>query len=147
MPAIIATEFTPGLSLAGGALIGVAAVLFLLLRGRIAGISGIAGDLLPPYSGSRVADSAAVIAGLFAAPLLYVGLRGSTVDVAVAADFPQLAIAGLLVGFGAAYGRGCTSGHGVCGLSRLSVRSLVAVAIFMATAAITVYVLRHGALP
>lgn len=142
----MATDFTPGLSFAGGALIGLAAVLLLLWRGRIAGVSGIAAGLLPPVSASNFACNAAFIVGLIVAPLLYIAISGNAVELSVLTSTGQIIIAGLLVGFGAAYGRGCTSGHGVCGLSRLSVRSLVAVAVFMTTAALTVFIVRHGGL-
>lgn len=136
------TEFTPFASLAGGALIGLAAVLLLALEGRIAGISGIASRLLPPLD-SRFASHLAFIAGLVLAPFLVALVSGEAVSQMVSSNFPVLAIAGLLVGFGAVYGGGCTSGHGVCGLSRLSQRSIVATATFMLTAFVTVFVVRH----
>lgn len=142
----MATEFTPGLSFLGGALIGLSAVLLLLLRGRIAAITTIAAGLLPPYAGSNAVYNAAFLGGLVAAPLLYSAVSSWEIEQTVLSSTGQLTVAGLLVGFGASYGRGCTSGHGVCGLSRLSVRSLVAVLVFMATAAITVFVTRHGGL-
>lgn len=136
------TEFTPLASLAGGALIGLAAVLLLALEGRIAGISGIASRLLPPLD-SRFASRLAFIAGLVLAPFLVALISGEAVSQTVSSNFPVLAVAGLLVGFGAVYGGGCTSGHGVCGLSRLSQRSIVATATFMLTAFVTVFVVRH----
>lgn len=136
------TEFTPLASLAGGALIGLAAVLLLALEGRIAGISGIASRLLPPLD-SRFASRLAFIAGLVLAPFLVALVSGEAVSQTVSSNFPVLAVAGLLVGFGAVYGGGCTSGHGVCGLSRLSQRSIVATATFMLTAFVTVFVVRH----
>jgi uncharacterized protein len=134
-------SFTPWRSLAGGLLIGVAAALFVLLNGRIAGVSGVVGGLLSPKKGD-IGWRAAFVAGLVAAPLVYAlfaALPAPRIDAGTAA----LAVAGLLVGIGTRYGSGCTSGHGVCGLSRLSPRSLVATVAFMATGFATVYVLRH----
>ncbi len=136
------TEFTPIASLAGGALIGLAAVLLLALEGRIAGISGIASRLLPPVD-SRFASRLAFVAGLVLAPFLVAAATGEPVSQTVSSNLPLLAVAGLLVGFGAVYGGGCTSGHGVCGLSRLSQRSIVATVTFMLTAFVTVFVVRH----
>lgn len=138
-----ATEFTPWQSLAGGVLIGAAAVLLLLVTGRIAGISSIVRRLLPPYGTSAPLEAAAFIAGLVAAPLLWTVATGMAVHQTVTASLSQAVVAGLLVGAGVFAARGCTSGHGVCGLSRLSPRSIVATATFMATAAATVYVVRH----
>ncbi|MGO4832937.1 YeeE/YedE family protein [Rhizobiaceae sp. 2RAB30] len=137
------TEFTPFASLAGGALIGLSAVLLMLWEGRIAGISGIAGRLLPPYRDGAFLSRAAFLVGLVAAPLTIAATTGNPVTQTVSSNLPLMAVAGLLVGFGSVYGNGCTSGHGVCGLSRLSVRSLVATLVFMATAFITVFVIRH----
>jgi uncharacterized membrane protein YedE/YeeE len=138
------TTFTPLASTLGGILIGIAAVLLMLFQGRIAGISGIVGRLLPPYAGDAdVAGALAFVVGLVAAPLLYVAATGTPVAQTVSDHLPLMAIAGVLVGFGTAYGKGCTSGHGVCGLARLSPRSIVATAIFMAAAFATVFVTRH----
>lgn len=137
------TEFTPASALAGGALIGLASVLLLAFFGRIAGISGIAVRLLPPYTDGETQGRAAFILGLIAAPLLLLLLGGELPAMTIEAGPMRLLLAGVLVGFGAVYGNGCTSGHGVCGLSRLSKRSIVAVAVFMATAITTVYVTRH----
>ncbi|MGC5781599.1 YeeE/YedE family protein, partial [Methylobacterium sp. NFXW15] len=109
--------FTPVSVLAGGAMIGASAALFLLLNGRIAGISGILGGLLAPPS-RETGWRAAFVAGLVLAPLAYAGLGGSLPPVTVGASFPILVLAGLLVGFGARLGAGCTSGHGVCGIGR-----------------------------
>lgn len=133
--------FTPWTSLAGGLLIGLAAALLILLNGRIAGISGILGGLLRPSKG-EVFWRAAFVAGLIAAPLVY-RLAASLPAVSIDAGTPTLIIAGLLVGLGTRYGSGCTSGHGVCGLSRLSRRSLAATATFMAAGFVTVFVVRH----
>ena len=134
-------HFTPWTSLAGGVLIGAAAAMFLLLNGRVAGISGILGGLLRPSAGD-IGWRVAFIAGLVAAPLLY-QLATPLPTVQIDADTGLLVAAGLLVGLGTRYGSGCTSGHGVCGLSRLSPRSLVATAAFMAAGFATVFIVRH----
>ncbi|HVL34206.1 MAG TPA: YeeE/YedE thiosulfate transporter family protein [Burkholderiales bacterium] len=134
-------HFTPWASLAGGVLIGLAAALLLLVNGRIAGISGIVGGLLVPRR-ADVAWRLAFVAGLFAAPL-GMAAAGYTLMPRIDAGFGLLALAGLLVGVGTLYASGCTSGHGVCGLSRLSPRSLVATATFMAAGMLTVFVARH----
>lgn len=132
---------TPGAALAGGVLIGTAAAMFALLNGRIAGISGIVGGLLAPARGD-VGWRAAFVIGLVGAPLVY-GLFASVPQPHVAAEYGALIAAGLLVGMGTRYGSGCTSGHGVCGLSRLSPRSLAATAAFMGAGFATVFLLRH----
>jgi len=137
------TEFTPWASLLGGALIGLSAVLLMAWEGRIAGISGIAGRLLPPWNDEGLPSRLGFVAGLVAAPLLVMAATGAQVAQTVSSNIPLMTAAGLLVGFGSTWGNGCTSGHGVCGLSRLSVRSLVATAVFMATAIVTVFVVRH----
>jgi len=134
-------NFTPWSSLAGGVLIGLAAALFVLMNGRIAGISGVLGGLLQPRAGD-IAWRLAFVAGILLAPTLYgavTALPASTIE----ADYPMLIAAGLLVGVGTRFGSGCTSGHGVCGLSRLSPRSLVATMSFMAAGFATVFVTRH----
>ena len=138
-----ATQFTPLASTIGGVLIGIAAVMLMLFNGRIAGISGIVGRLLPPYRNNDAISAVAFILGLMAAPLCYTLATGMPVMQTVSGNVPLMIIAGLLVGFGTAYGGGCTSGHGVCGLSRLSLRSVAATAIFMTTASITVFLARH----
>jgi len=135
------THFTPLASLAGGALIGFAAAMLLLLSGRVAGISGIVGGLLRPQRGD-VAWRLAFVGGLLAAPALML-LLGEGRPPRIDAGYGTLVVAGLLVGAGTSYGSGCTSGHGVCGLSRLSPRSLVATLAFMAAGMATVYVARH----
>jgi uncharacterized protein len=135
------THFTPWTSLAGGVLIGVAAAMLLLMNGRVAGISGILGGLLAPRRG-ETAWRVAFIAGLFAAPLAML-LFGHAAERRIDADFAVLAVAGLLVGAGTSYGSGCTSGHGVCGISRLSPRSLAATAAFMLAGMATVFLARH----
>jgi uncharacterized protein len=137
------TEFTPIASTLGGVLIGVAAVLMMALNGRIAGISGIVGRLLPPYAGNDPVGALWFVLGLLASPLIYQAATGAPFAQTVSEQLGLMAGAGLLVGFGAAYGGGCTSGHGVCGIARLSPRSIVATATFMATAFVTVYVMRH----
>jgi uncharacterized membrane protein YedE/YeeE len=128
---------------AGGALIGAAAALLLLANGRIAGISGIAGGLLGP-AGRDAAWRAAFLVGLLLGPVLFRLTAGHWPDLHVEASWPMLVVAGLLVGYGTRLGSGCTSGHGVCGLARLSPRSLAAVATFMAAAIVTVFLVRHG---
>jgi len=133
--------FTPWSSLLGGVLIGMSAAMFALLNGRIAGISGVLGRLLTPVRGD-VGWRVAFIAGLVGAPVLY-ALFAEVPAVQIDASYGALIAAGLLVGIGTRYGSGCTSGHGVCGLSRLSLRSLVATATFMGAGFLTVFVLRH----
>lgn len=133
--------FSPWSSLAGGALIGIAAAMLALLNGRIAGISGVLGGLLKPVRGD-IGWRVAFIVGLLSAPLLYL-LVGKVMRPQIDASYAALLLAGLLVGVGTRYGSGCTSGHGVCGLSRLSGRSLAATAVFMGAGFITVFVTRH----
>lgn len=135
-------HFTPALSLAGGILLGLASALFILVNGRILGISGIVGGLFSPKAGD-VAWRVAFVLGLMAAPLLYAGLRGPW-EVRIEAGWGIVVAAGLLVGIGTRYASGCTSGHGVCGLSRLSPRSLVATMSFMAAGFLVVYLVRHA---
>ena len=132
---------TPYSSLAGGLLIGLAASFFLLSNGRIAGISGIVGGLLRPVQ-RDIAWRVAFIGGLVLAPLLFLLIRPLP-TVVVNADYLTLSIAGLLVGVGTRFGSGCTSGHGVCGLSRRSPRSLAATATFILAGVATVYLMRH----
>lgn len=134
-------HFTPWTSFAGGMLIGLASALFVLFGGRIAGISGILGGLLRPTR-SDVGWRLAFLAGLIGAPLAY-ALVAPVPAVRIDADVPILIVAGLLVGVGTRYGSGCTSGHGVCGLSRRSPRSLIATAAFMLAGFVTVFVVRH----
>ncbi|MZR63285.1 YeeE/YedE family protein [Alcanivorax sp. DP30] len=133
--------FTPWASLAGGALIGLAALWLLHTNGRIAGISGIVGGLLRPAPldrGWRIA----FILGMLIAPTAW-ALMGTLPPMIIDADIPLLIVAGLVVGISTRYGAGCTSGHGVCGMSRLSPRSLVATAAFMGSGFVTVFVVRH----
>lgn len=134
-------NFTPWTSLAGGLLIGAGIALFALLAGRIAGISGIVGGLLRPARG-ETGWRIAFLAGLVGAPLLlglFMPLPAARVD----AGLPVLLLAGLLVGLGTRYGSGCTSGHGICGMSRRSPRSIIATAAFMAAGFLTVWLSRH----
>jgi len=133
--------FTPWSALAGGVLVGIAAAMLALLNGRIAGISGVVGGLLKPTPGD-VAWRLAFVVGLVGSPLLYL-LFAALPKPQIAAEYGALVLAGLLVGFGTRYGSGCTSGHGVCGLSRLSPRSLVATLTFMIAGFVAVFVTRH----
>jgi uncharacterized membrane protein YedE/YeeE len=136
------THFTPWLSLAGGIVIGLASAAFILLNGRILGISGIIGGLLRPTPGDRVWRIAFLL-GLLAAPWAY-RLAAAPLEATIDASWAAVILAGLLVGIGTRYGAGCTSGHGVCGLSRLSPRSLVATLAFMAAGFVTVFLIRHA---
>jgi uncharacterized membrane protein YedE/YeeE len=134
--------FSPGPAFFGGILLGIAAALYVILHGRILGISGIVSGLLSPKEGD-VHWRLSLVLGLLSAPLiggLFFGLQTTTV---IDADWIAIIVAGVLVGFGANYGSGCTSGHGVCGLSRLSPRSLVATISFMGAGFLTVFVIRH----
>jgi len=140
---MIITQFTPLAATIGGALIGVASVMLMAFNGRIAGISGILGRLFPPYAGTDPLGAACFLLGLIAAPLLYSAVTGTPFAQTVSSDASLMAIAGLLVGYGTALGGGCTSGHGVCGLSRGSRRSFVATALFMAAGFAMVYATRH----
>ncbi|MDX1552945.1 MAG: YeeE/YedE family protein [Marinobacter sp.] len=134
-------NFTPWSALAGGIIIGLSAAGFILLNGRIAGISGILGGLLVPQK-RDVLWRIAFLAGMLAAPLLWM-MTAELPPIEIKASYPVLVAAGLLVGIGTRYGSGCTSGHGVCGLSRLSARSLVATLTFMVAGFVTVFIIRH----
>ena len=137
------TTFTPWASLGGGILIGISAVMVMALFGRIAGIAGITQSALALPGAARDRDwRIAFVLGLMAAPLAILALGGTVVQT-VPGNLALMVVAGLLVGTGTALGSGCTSGHGVCGLARLSGRSLAAVATFMAAGFVTVFVLRH----
>jgi len=137
------TEFTPIASLLGGAMIGVAAILLMAFHGRIAGMTGILSGLLPPLSNDW-AWRGAFIAGAVAAPALIIAAAGaSAVPFESPVSVPWLMAGGLVVGVGVYFGSGCTSGHGVCGLARLSPRSIAATLTFMASTALTVFVVRH----
>lgn len=138
------TEFTPFTSLFGGMLIGLAAVLLMLTNGRIAGISGIVSRIFPPNkSSSNVREGLIFIFGLILAIPLYEIFTGGAPKQVMVANMPLLIVAGLLVGFGSVWGSGCTSGHGVCGISRMSKRSIIATGTFMLAGFITVFILRH----
>ena len=135
-------NFTPVSGLVGGLLIGLAAALLLLLNGRISGISGIVGGLVIPKS-SDAGWRAAFVAGLLLGASIYMLTTGGAIPVTMQASLPVLVVAGLLVGFGTRLGSGCTSGHGVCGIARLSSRSIVATAVFFGVAMLTVFLTRH----
>ena len=139
----MATSFTPITALIGGALIGLSAVLLMAISGRIAGVSGIAARLLPPVIDRDWPGRLAFLAGLVAAPLFWRLANGDWPPQTIAAGGMVLAVAGLLVGFGSVWGNGCTSGHGVCGISRLSIRSIVATLAFMVMGVVTTFVVRH----
>ena len=134
-------HFTPWTALGGGILLGLAAAAFILLHGRILGISGIVGGLIRPRR-KDVAWRIAFVLGMLAAPVLY-RLTVGVHEVRIDASWGMVVLAGLLVGVGTRYGSGCTSGHGVCGLSRLSPRSLAATLAFMGAGFVTVYAIRH----
>lgn len=136
------THFTPWAALAGGVLLGLASALFVLLNGRILGISGIVGGLLRPRAGD-MGWRLAFLLGMLVAPGLYWLVVGPT-QPRIDANWGMVVIAGLLVGVGTRYGSGCTSGHGVCGLSRMSPRSLVATLAFMGAGFVTVFLIRHA---
>ena len=136
------SAFTPWSAAIGGVVIGLAAALLVLVNGRVAGISGIVGGVLKPRDGD-ISWRVAFVAGLLLAPVAYAVIAAypyATID----ASYPVLIVAGVLVGIGTRFAGGCTSGHGVCGLSRLSPRSLAATLSFMAAAFLTVYVVRHA---
>ena len=136
------THFTPWAALAGGVLLGLASALFVLLNGRILGISGIVGGLLRPRAGD-MGWRLAFVLGMLVAPGLYWLVVGPT-QPRIDANWGMVVIAGLLVGVGTRYGSGCTSGHGVCGLSRMSPRSMVATLAFMGAGFVTVFLIRHA---
>lgn len=133
-------NFTPATALIGGVLIGVASTLLMAVNGRIAGISGIAGGLLIPRPG-EIAWRGLFLAGLILGAGAYGLFR--QVHIQISQELPLLILAGVLVGFGTQLGKGCTSGHGVCGIARLSPRSIAATVVFMVCAAVTVYLARH----
>ncbi|MNN02197.1 hypothetical protein D3C81_1148450 [compost metagenome] len=135
-------NFTPWSALGGGALIGLAASLFILANGRIAGISGLLAGVMQ-WGSEGWSEKALFLLGLLIAPLVW-GLFAVLPEIEIYTPWPALVIAGLLVGLGTRYGSGCTSGHGVCGVSRLSPRSIVATVCFMASGFATVYVIRHA---
>jgi uncharacterized membrane protein YedE/YeeE len=142
---MMTTEFTPFASFLGGALLGLSAVALMLFSGRIAGIAGIIRRAIMSDPGSRPFEALAFIAGLLAASGVYTFITGAGVHQTVSSNIPLLVAAGFLVGLGSIIGSGCTSGHGVCGLSRFSARSIAATGAFMFAAFVTVYVMRHVA--
>jgi uncharacterized membrane protein YedE/YeeE len=137
------TEFTPFAALAGGALIGLSAVLLMLTLGRIMGATGILTGFILPGSGADWAWRAAVLAGMVSAPLIHFAATGAMPAIEVPVSTSLMLAGGFIVGMGVTLGAGCTSGHGVCGMARLSARSVAATLTFMATTAATVFVIRH----
>jgi len=142
IPGIDMTEFTPFASLFGGMLIGLSAVVLMALNGKIAGATGIFSGLLPPVASDWLWRAVFVVAAI-AAPVILVFLTGRVVAVNPTVSTLGLVIGGLLVGLGVSLSNGCPSGHGICGIARLSPRSIVATVVFMITTAITVYIIRH----
>lgn len=137
-------HFTPLASLFGGILIGLSAVALMLLNGRIAGVSGITAGLLSPSGwtagqGWRVA----FVVGLIAAPFVLLLVKNDQPDIAFVVSLPLMLLAGFLVGFGTVLGNGCTSGHGICGMARVSPRSIIATVVFMAAGILTTFLVRH----
>ncbi|ATG46942.1 hypothetical protein CEW89_04785 [Celeribacter ethanolicus] len=143
MTEITATEFTPWVSLFGGMLIGTAAVLLMAFQGRIFGATGILAGFLTPANSSDWAWRAVLLAGMMTGPLAFMLFTGHMPEVEVPVSKLALIVGGFIVGIGVTYGSGCTSGHGVCGMSRLSPRSIVATLSFMASTAVTVFIIRH----
>lgn len=137
------TAFTPGASLAGGAMIGLATVLLMALHGRILGATGILGGLLRFSDPADWLFRAALVFGMALGPLAYLLVTGHSPAIDLPIPNSAVALGGLIVGIGVSYGGGCTSGHGVCGIARFSRRSMVATACFMASAFATVFVIRH----
>jgi uncharacterized protein len=138
-----ATTFTPVEALVGGVLIGLSAVLMMLFLGRIMGISGIIGGLFDSRSSQEYFWRVSFLAGVVASPLVYAFASADQPVISASPDIVLMAVAGVLVGYGATTGSGCTSGHGVCGLARFSRRSAAAVVVFMSVAFLTVYIARH----
>lgn len=137
------TEFTPFASLIGGILIGTAAVMLMALRGRVFGATGILAGFMTPANSSDWAWRALLLAGMVTGPIVYMILTGSMPAVDVPVSRAALVVGGLIVGVGVTFGSGCTSGHGVCGMARLSPRSIIATVTFMVATFITVYIVRH----
>jgi len=137
------TEFTPFASLFGGVLIGLSAVLLMLVLGRVMGATGILAGFINPASGADWGWRAAVIAGMVCAPLVYFAATGAMPPIEVPVSTPLMLAGGFIVGIGVTLGSGCTSGHGVCGMARLSGRSITATLTFMAATVVTVFVIRH----
>lgn len=137
------TVFTPYAALGGGALLGLASVLLMAFFGRIFGATGIMVGLFAPGSRSDWVWRVAILAGMVSGPAVIFGLSGAWPTIQVPVSMPMLLIGGFVVGIGVTYGSGCSSGHGICGIARLSPRSIVATLAFMTTTAMTVYVIRH----
>lgn len=137
------TEFTPIASTLGGVLIGLAAVMLMAFQGRVFGATGILAGFLSPANSSDWAWRAALLAGMVSGPLAYAILTGHMPAIDVPVSKVALIVGGFIVGIGVTFGSGCTSGHGVCGLARLSPRSIVAVLSFMFSTGVTVYIVRH----
>jgi uncharacterized membrane protein YedE/YeeE len=137
------TEFTPFASLFGGVLIGLSAVLLMLVLGRVMGATGILTGFVNPTSGADWRWRAAMLAGMVTAPLVYFTVTGGMPTIEVPVSMPLMLVGGFIVGIGVTLGSGCTSGHGVCGMARLSGRSITATLTFMAATAVTVFVIRH----
>jgi len=137
------TELTPVASLFGGVLVGMAVVLMMAGTGRVAGISGIVSRLLPPRVAGDVMERVAFIVGLVVAPLVFIFSTGQSVEQFISSNVVLLVLAGVLVGFGSVWGNGCTSGHGVCGMARLSKRSITATVVFTLAGMIAVFIVRH----
>ncbi len=140
---MIETSFTPLASLAGGVLIGLAATLLMLFLGRIMGATGILAGLVQPASGEDFTWRAALLAGMVSGPVAVLALTGQMPAVEVPVSLPMLVLGGFIVGLGVTFGSGCTSGHGVCGMARLSLRSVAATVTFMVFTFATVYLIRH----
>jgi uncharacterized membrane protein YedE/YeeE len=143
VPTVIETAFTPVQSLGGGALIGIAAVLLMTTVGRIMGATGILAGVIQPTGLADWSWRASVLAGMISGPLAVMLITGQMPAVEVPVSTTMLVIGGFLVGIGVTFGAGCTSGHGVCGMARLSTRSIAATLTFMLTTGITVFVVRH----
>lgn len=137
------TAFTPFASLGGGVLIGLAGTLLMLLLGRIMGATGVLAGLLKPASREDFGWRAAVMAGMVSGPIAMLAVSGQWPQMQVPVSTPMMIIGGFLVGIGVTFGGGCTSGHGVCGMARLSPRSIVATLVFMAVTFVTVFIVRH----
>jgi hypothetical protein len=140
---MIETAFTPWQSLGGGVLIGLSAVLLMLVLGRVLGATGILAGVFAPSSVYDASWRVAILLGMFTGPAVYWLVTGGMPEITVPVSTPMLILGGLIVGAGVTYGSGCTSGHGVCGMARLSPRSIAATLTFMATTAATVFVVRH----
>lgn len=139
----VETTFTPWMSLGGGVLIGISAVLLMGFLGRVMGATGIISGLLPPKNASDASWRLALLAGMISGPLAVQAATGAMPVITVPVSLPMLVLGGFIVGLGVTFGSGCTSGHGVCGMARLSLRSIVATVTFMLATGVTVFVVRH----